>query len=91
MDEPKGDEMPASSRIDLHTGHRVGHDDAVAEAEAHRIVRALRPYGVLHRDALARECAAHGWHEGSFDEALAAAVRSGAVTKLPLGFYRLER
>lgn len=48
----------------------------------------LRPYGVLHRDALERAAGADRWHEGGFDRALSAATHSGAIEPLPAGFYR---
>jgi hypothetical protein len=64
------------------------HDDAVVQAEVRRLARVLRPYGILHRDALEDAVGAARWHEGAFDSALAAAVRSGVVERLPGGFYR---
>lgn len=64
------------------------HDEAVIQAEVRRLARALRPYGVLHREAL--ECAAGAWRwqEGGFDRALGAAVQSGVIEPLPADFYR---
>lgn len=88
---PNEDKDVAASRDrDARSGHHTGHGDAVTQAEVHRIVHALRPYGVLRRDVLKREAAPGGWHEGSFEEALLAAVRSGKVEKLALDFYRLS-
>lgn len=64
------------------------HEQAVVQAEIGRLARTLRPYRILHRDALARACGADKWHEGGFDRALQEAVRAGAVQPLPGGFYR---
>ena len=64
---------------------------AITDAAVRDIARALAPYGVLGRDELARECRADRWEEGSFDTALAAAVREGVVEELPDGFYKLIR
>ncbi len=64
------------------------HDRAVIQAEIRRLARTLKPYRILHRDALERACGAERWHEGGFDRALHEAVRSGAVQRLPGDFYR---
>lgn len=64
------------------------HEDAVVNAEARHLIRALAPYRVLHRDALATVAGADRWHEGGFERALAEAVRSGSIEALPEGFYR---
>lgn len=63
------------------------HDEAVLAAETRRLIDALRPFGVLHRAALERRTRAITWREGCFDRALHAAVASGKVRRLPLGFY----
>lgn len=57
------------------------HDEAVIQAEVRRLARALRPYGVLHREALEQAAGASRWHDGGFDSALAIAVRSGVVAR----------
>lgn len=67
------------------------HSEAVIQAEVRRLARALRPYGVLHRNALERAAGAERWHEGSFDRALSRAVGSGAIERLPAGFLRSPR
>lgn len=67
---------------------RSRHEDAVLHAEARHLARALAPYRVLHRDALADVAGATQWHECSFERALAEAVRSGAIERLPSDFYR---
>lgn len=67
------------------------HSEAVIQAEVRRLGRALRPYGVLHRNALERVAGAERWHEGSFDRALSRAVGSGAIERLPAGFLRSPR
>ena len=63
--------------------------DAVIQAEVRRLAHALRPYGVLHRNALERAADAVRWHHGGFDSALDAGVRSGLLKRLPAGFYRI--
>lgn len=65
------------------------HESAVLHAQARRLVHALRPYGVLRRDALARAANAESWHEVGFERALRVAVAEHEIEKLPLGFYRL--
>jgi hypothetical protein len=75
----------------MNTSYRARlsrHDEAVMQAEVRRLARALRPFGILHRDALERVAGAEKWHEGGFDRALREAVRAGAVEPLPGGFYR---
>lgn len=67
---------------------RPRHDEAVVQAEARRLAQALRPYGVLHRDALERVAGAMRWRDGWFDTALAAAVKSGKIEEMPSGFLR---
>jgi hypothetical protein len=64
------------------------HEQAVIQAEMRRLARALRPFGVLHREALKRAAGAEKWHDGGFDRALRAAVRAGAVEPVGDGFYR---
>jgi len=66
------------------------HREAVIRAEINRLVRALSPYGVLRRHALAREARAEAWHDESFERALQAAVDAGKIERLPLDFYRLS-
>ena len=67
------------------------HESAVVEAEIRRLVHALRPYGVLRRDALARAANVETWHEAGFERALRIAVAEHEIEELPLGFYRLPR
>jgi hypothetical protein len=69
-------------------GRRRRRDDAVVQAEIRSLARALAPYGVLRRDALERSAGARRWHDGGFDDAIAAALRAGAVKRLPFGYYR---
>lgn len=64
------------------------HDQAVIQAEVRRLASCLKPYRILHRDALERACGSENWHEGAFERALKEAVRAGAVEPLPGGFYR---
>jgi hypothetical protein len=64
------------------------HEDAVIQAEARQLVRALAPYRVLHRDALEQVAGAQHWHQCSFERALARAIRTGAIERLPEEFYR---
>jgi hypothetical protein len=63
------------------------HEQAVVSAEVRRLVRAIRPYGVLNRQMLARVAGAAKWRDGGFDAALSAAVRSGALERRPFDFY----
>jgi hypothetical protein len=65
------------------------HEHAVLRAEIGRLVTALRPYGVLRRDVLARTAGAMSWHQATFDRALVAAVEAGEIEKRPLGFYAI--
>jgi hypothetical protein len=65
------------------------HELAVVRAEIRRLVMALRPYGVLRRDVLARVAGALSWHQASFDRALHAAVQAGEIEERPLGFYAI--
>lgn len=67
---------------------RSRHEEAVIQAEVRRLARTLKPYRILHRDALERACGAEKWHEGGFDRALLEAVKAGALEALPGGFYR---
>ncbi len=64
---------------------------AITEASVQDIVRALAPFGILGRDALAGEANAQKWEEGGFEIALEDAVRAGVVEELPGGFYKLIR
>jgi hypothetical protein len=64
---------------------------AITEAMVRDVARALAPYGVLGREALAEACRADRWEEGGFDIALQAAVREGVVESLPDGYYKLIR
>ncbi len=78
------------ARRDVHdTDSR--HDAAVMHAEVRRLVMALAPFGVLHRDALRSECGADRWHDAGFELALTAAVKAGAIERLPGDFYRQVR
>jgi hypothetical protein len=65
------------------------HERAVLEAEVRRIIHSLRPFGILHRDALSRATHARTWRNGSFEAALRVAINQGKVDKLPGDFCRL--
>ena len=67
------------------------HQDAVAQAEARRLLRALAPFGILSRAALEQECRAGTWHDGGFTAALRSAISAGLIVELPGGFYRDAR
>ena len=84
----RAESQPARSRAKRDRRMARRHDEAIIDGEVRRLARALRPYGVLHRDALEQAADARRWHEGGFDSALDAAVRAGAVHRLPAGFYR---
>lgn len=64
------------------------HEQAVLQAEVRRLSHALKPFRILHRDALERLAGAENWHDGGFDRALREAVNAGAIEPLPGGFYR---
>jgi len=66
----------------------AAHEHLIAEAEAKRVLRALSPFGILSRDALAHECHAASWHDGGFSAAVSAAIAAGMIEELPGGFYR---
>lgn len=57
------------------------------DAEVRIVVRALRPYGALQRDALGRLVHAERWREGTLGLALAAAEHRGRVRRIGAGFY----
>lgn len=67
-----------------------GRERAVREAEVRRILRSLRPFGILHRDALSNAVSARTWRNGSFEAALRAAIDQGRVQELPGGFCRID-
>ncbi len=67
---------------------RRRRDEAVIQAEVQRLARALRPYGVLHRDMLERIAGAGRWHDGGFHDALTEAERTGRIRAVGAGFYR---
>lgn len=67
------------------------HDEAVVQAEARRLTRALAPYGILTERDLARLTQATKWHQGCFERALSAALRNGSIERLPAGFVRFRR
>jgi membrane protein len=94
----EGSTMPIKDRqigIDAYQGRRRDlceserHREAVIRAEVKRLVHALAPYRVLHREALAREAGADAWHDRGFQRALDAALDAGEVEALPCDFYRL--
>ena len=80
--------IPKITEHEPHVRQRRRHDEAVVQAEVRRLARALRPFVVLHRAALAREARAERWHEGGFERALSAALSSGVIERLPADFYR---
>jgi hypothetical protein len=52
------------------------HDQAVIQAEVRRLARALRPPGVMPRDALERTARAASWSKGRLNRALDAATQA---------------
>ena len=66
----------------------AAHAAAITHAEARHLVLTLAPFGVLNREALARECGQVRWKDGSFDQALKAAIADGVIEELPGGFFR---
>jgi hypothetical protein len=67
------------------------HDAALLDAEVRHLVGVLEQQGILYRDAFAEAAGATHWHEGTFDLALARAVKLGALEHLPGDFYRVAR
>lgn len=65
------------------------HDRILAGAGVSHLVRILEPYRIMHRDAFRHAAGTEKWHDGSFDAALASAVSSGAIERLPGDFYRI--
>jgi hypothetical protein len=82
---------PSSRGCDIRSRSLTEHERAVRSAEIRRLVAALRPFGVLRRDALAQAAGAMRWHESDFELALGAAVEAGEIHELPLGFYAVRR
>jgi hypothetical protein len=72
---------------DLANSWRVRRERALLDADVRHLVDALRPFGVLHRDQLARIAGAGAWHEIVFERALQEAVDRGLIERLPEGFY----
>jgi hypothetical protein len=66
---------------------RVRRERALLDADVRRLVDALRPFGVLRADQLARAAGASAWHEIVFERAIEEAVRRGLIVRLPEGFY----
>lgn len=67
------------------------HDDAVLSAEVRRLVRALRTYGPLQRASLTEFSGAERGREGSFDRAVAEALREGQPRALPFDLIAADR
>jgi hypothetical protein len=86
-----GKGAPGSSAGERSHAPVTEHEKAILKAEAHRLVAALGPYGVLSRDVLRREAGAVRWHEASFDAALDVAIAEGQIEGRPLSFYALRR
>lgn len=84
------DVPPADRRVarDAEGGCFSSLEGAVVQAEVRRLTHTIAPFGVLHRDQLARLSGARNWRRGAFELALGAAVRSGLLARLPSGFYR---
>jgi hypothetical protein len=89
--KPAASRTPVRSEASRHASGlrtRRRHDEAVIQAEVQRLARALRPYGVLHRDMLGRIAGTDRWYEGGFQDALTQAERTGRITAIGAGFYR---
>ncbi len=71
----------------LRSDRERRHEEAVIQAEVRRLVHAIRPFGILRRDFLARESGAERW-AGGFERALQASVEQGRLEARPFGFYR---
>jgi hypothetical protein len=66
-----------------------GHAHDYHDAEVKHLVRALRGYGVLTRDGLREVAGADSWTTGTFEGALAVAVRTGAIKSLTDDLFEL--
>jgi hypothetical protein len=91
MSRPEDGDGQQRWRIVDRMGLRRRHRVAVMEAEVRLLERELARFGVLSEEELARRVHATLWHEGTFDEALMAAVACGGITLLPGGFVALRR
>lgn len=76
-------QMPGRAESGAQSEYTAG----LVEVEIHALVRAVSPYGVLSREALAEACHVEHWQPGRFQHALQAAVRTGRLRHLGLGFY----
>ena len=64
------------------------HERAVLVAEARALALTLSSYGILTCDTLEDLMRARRWRQGSFHQALAAAVQMGLIELRPFGFCR---
>ena len=64
------------------------HEEALTHGGAVRLAHAIRPFGVLQKDALQQVAGAEHWHAVAFQRALDAAVQQGLLEPLPFGFYQ---
>lgn len=80
--------MSYNRTTDLRDRITAKHDATVTAAEARRLTLALAPFGVLSRQALAEQPGAQHWRDGTFEQAIRAAVQAGAIEELPGQFYR---
>jgi hypothetical protein len=93
-DAPAGkDDRPsiASSRSAFRSAADPRRERALNRAGAVRLVRAIRPFGVLRRDALAQVAGAGRWPAGAFQGALDAALELGLLEHVAFGFYQESR
>ena len=67
----------------------LAHQEAITDGEVQQLVRALRPFGILQREALSRKCSQRGWEDAGFDAALHKGIAAGLIAELPGGFYKL--
>jgi hypothetical protein len=68
------------------TEARRRHEELLLRADVRRLAIALAPYGILHRDTLAKVAGAHEWRPGAFERALDEAFRRGVIVRLPENF-----
>jgi hypothetical protein len=64
------------------------HREVLIHAGAVRLTHAIRPFGILQKDALQQAAGAQHWHAVAFQQAIDAAVQQGLLEPLPFGFYR---
>lgn len=79
---------PGAIRATRMDPGRPAHEWALHHAGAARLARAIRPYGTLRKETLAKVAGAEHWSAGAFEHALEAAIDEGLLRPLSFGFYQ---